>query len=350
MAAFITFQPSDFFNVVNYTGTGSSNAITGVGFQPDLIWTATRNEAEIHPMNDSVNGIANYLRSNAADTLETSSTETITALGADGYTVGTEDRFNQSSNTFVSWNWKGGTTSGIATNGSTTITPSAYSFSQTAGFSIIKYSGNSTGGAKVAHGLGKTPTMILVKNLGGADSWMVYQKQVKATSPEDWLMQINTSGAAVDNTMWNDTAPDDVNITLGTDNGVNGGYDYIAYCYAPIQGKQIFGRYYGNANANGPFIQTNFRPKFVVLKRLDGTTSWVMFYNPPYTENDASAPALWVDATTAEGAYTTIDFLSNGFKIRDTSAVINTNGGQHVYWAFSEFPFVSSNSKPSTAR
>ena len=97
--AYISFKPTDYFSTLLYTGTGSSNALTGVGFQSDLIWTATRNEAEIHPINNSVNGISSYLRSNASDTLETGQTQTITAQSSDGYTVGTEDRFNQSSNT-----------------------------------------------------------------------------------------------------------------------------------------------------------------------------------------------------------------------------------------------------------
>jgi len=142
MAAYTTIDdPGLHMKVKLYTGTGSSNAITGIGFQPDLIWTATRNEAEIHPMNDSVNGINNYLRSNAHDTLETAGSN-ITAQGSDGYTVGTENRFNQSSNSFVSWNWKANGSGSANTTGSEDSTVSA---NTTSGFSIVKYTNPSSG-------------------------------------------------------------------------------------------------------------------------------------------------------------------------------------------------------------
>ena len=355
MAQFITFQPSDFFSPKIYAGSASAVTVTGLDFQPDMTWTKDRQNTGYHALIDSANGVGKYTQPDNASVQSEVANNCITSFTSDGFVTGTAAPSNNSSSSgigFMSWNWKAGTTTGIATNGSTTITPSAYSFSQTAGLSILSYTGNATAGAKLAHGLGKAPTLIWVKNLDDGNDWKVYQKHVKATDPEDWVMILNTGAATTDdNTVWNDTQPDDVNITLGSSTHVNDSSTaYAAYCFAPIQGKQIFGRYYGNANANGPFIQTNFRPKFVVLKRLDGTTDWTMLYNPPYTENDASIPALWVNSTSGEGSYATIDFLSNGFKIKDTSAVINTNGGQHVYWAFAEFPFVSSNSKPGTAR
>ena len=352
MAAFITFQPSDFFNNILYTGTGSSNAITGVGFQPDFTWIKNRDAADNHMLFNSPSGVTKYLHCNLA-TAETTQTESLKTFDSDGFTVGTYGDVNTNTEDYVCWNWKGGTTSGIATNGSTTITPSAYSFSQTAGFSVIKYTGNATAGAKLAHGLGKAPTLIWVKNLDDGNDWKDYQKYVKGTDPEDWVMILNTSAATVDdNTVWNDTQPDDVNITLGSSTHVNDSSTaYVAYCFAPIQGQQIFGRYYGNANVDGPFIQTNFRPKFIVLKRLDGTTDWKIVTNPPYTFNDADTPMLTVNNADVESsAYAEVEFISNGFKIRDSNSVINTNGSQNIYWAFSEFPFVSSNSKAGTAR
>ena len=353
MAQFITFQPSDFFSVLNYTGTsGASQAQTGLGFQPDFTWIKARTGAESHTLWDVPRGVQEVLYANNANVEATVATGLL-SFDSDGFTVGAEGKVGSSSYTYTSWNWKGGTTSGIATNGSTTITPSAYSFSQTAGFSVIKYTGNATAGAKLAHGLGKAPTLIWVKNLDDGNDWKVYQKYVKGTDPEDWVMILNTAAATSDdNTVWNDTQPDDVNITLGSSTHVNDSSTaYVAYCFAPIQGQQMFGRYYGNANADGPFIQTNFRPKFIVLKRLDGTTDWKMVTNPPYTENDADTPMLTLNEASVENsAYAEVDFVSNGFKIRDSNSVINTNGSQNIYWAFSEFPFVSSNSKAGTAR
>ena len=354
MAAFITFQPSDFFNVINYTGTSASHAVTGVGFQPAFTWNKSTSNVLYHYAFDTARGATEGIFPNGTDT-EAISAEYLKSWESDGFTLGSNTSLNGTGKDFISWNWKGGTTSGIATNGSTTITPTGYSFNQTSGFSTIAYTGNATSGAKLAHGLGKTPTMIFLKNLGTANDWVCYQKSVKATDPEDWVMRTNNTSATVDDAaMWNDTQPDDVNITLGNSANTNGSANnYIAYCFAPIQGHSIFGRYYGNANVDGPFIQTNFRPKFIVLKRLDGTTGWVMINNPPNTENlDVDTPMLYLDSTAIQAtvSYIKVDFLSNGFKLRDSSAVFNTNGSQNVYWAFSEFPFVSSNSKAGTAR
>ena len=352
MAAFITFQPSDFFNVINYTGTSASHAVTGVGFQPAFTWNKSTSNVLYHYAFDTARGATEGIFPNGTDT-EAISAEYLKSWESDGFTLGSNTSLNGTGKDFISWNWKGGTTSGIATNGSTTITPTGYSFNQTSGFSTIAYTGNATSGAKLAHGLGKTPTMIFLKNLGTANDWVCYQKSVKATDPEDWVMRTNNTSATVDDAaMWNDTQPDDVNITLGNSANTNGSANnYIAYCFAPIQGHSIFGRYYGNATDNGPFIQTNFRPKFVILKRLDGTTSWKIFANPNYTINTgADADAMDVNTGAARASFGKIDFVSNGFKIRDSDSIFNTNGSQNVYWAFAEFPFVSSNSKAGTAR
>ena len=134
-----------FFNPVIYTGTGSSNAITGVGFQPDLTWIKGRSFVGSHKQTDAVRGVTKELESNTT-AAENTETNGLTAFGADGFTVGTDAGYNGSTNTMVSWNWKGGTTTGIDTTGST-ITPSSYTFNQTSRFSAIAYTGNATSGA-----------------------------------------------------------------------------------------------------------------------------------------------------------------------------------------------------------
>ena len=156
MANFISFQPSDNFNTALYDGTGSSQAVTGVGFQPDLVWLKNRPSNYVPVVFDSVRGVQEQLVSSttAAESTEAS---TLTAFGADGFTVISANEVNRSGDAFVGWNWRGGTTSGITTNGSTTITPLAYSFNADAGISIIKFTGNDTAGAGLPHGLGVAP-------------------------------------------------------------------------------------------------------------------------------------------------------------------------------------------------
>ena len=349
MAAFITFQPSDFFSTCTWDGNSSTQTVTGAGFQPDYTSLNAVSESSTWQGTDSVRGTTNYLHWNTGGHTE-GRTDAITAFNADGYAIGANGDTNATSQSYIGFNWKAGTTTGIA--GSPSITPDAYSFNATVGFSIIKWTGTGAN-ATLPHGLGKAPTMMWLKNTNGGESWAVYQKYVKASAPESWYMELDTSDAtSTDAAWWNTLQPTSTLFSVGSSSKTNSTGDPMeAYCFAPIQGHSIFGRYYGNATDNGPFIQTNFRPKFVILKRLDGTTSWKIFANPNYTINTgADADAMDVNTGAARASFGKIDFVSNGFKIRDSDSIFNTNGSQNVYWAFAEFPFVSSNSKAGTAR
>ena len=350
MAEYISFQPSDFFNTKLYTGTGSSNAITGVGFQPDATWIKGRNTTYNHVFTDAVRGVTEELYPNTTGA-EVTNAQGLTAFGSDGFTVGTDAGYNGNTNTYVSWNWKAGTTTGIATNGSTTITPSAYSFNQTSGFSIVQYTGNSTSGAKVAHGLGAVPEMIIVKTTNTSNEWNIYHKGMDATAPEDYYLIFGTDTRADDSSRWNDTAPDSVNFTLGNAAAVNGSANtMVAYCFAPKKGYSKFGSYVANNNSDGPFVYTGFRPSMVFMKNyVNGAWSWQLLdcrregYN---SSNDQVYP----NTASAEGSDGYGDLMANGFKITAANSGINDSGATFIYAAFAEFPLVSSNSKAGVAR
>ena len=363
MAAYISFQPSDYFNAKLWTGNSTTDrAMTGVGFQPDLLWVKGRNEGTDHELNDSVRGSTKYIRTNV-NAVEGTEAESVKSFDADGYTLGNANYWNWTAKTFVGWSWKGGTTSGIATNGSTTITPSAYSFNQTSGFSAIAYTGNGSSGAKLAHGLGAVPEMIIVKNLGTTNNWAVYHHKQHATAPQDYALEINGYGAAADDAaMWHDTAPDSVNITLGNSGATNDTSNtYIAYCFTGKIGYSKFGSYVANNSDDGAFIYTGFNPSFVMVKSTSGGTykSWSMFGTTRQPTNLNVAKTLYANRAYEEGNRgqgtdsTTIpamDILSNGFKCRVGNDEINTASDTYVYMAFAEFPIVSSNSKAGTAR
>ena len=238
--AYISFQPSDFFSTKLYTGTGSSNAQTGVGFQPDLVWIKDRDDTENHVLTDAVRGATETLYPNDSGATVTIA-EGLKSFDSDGFTVGTDYLFNDSGEDFASWIWKAGTTSGITTDGSTTITPSAYSFDQTAGISILKYTGNGVAGAKLAHGLGVIPQTMWVHCLNPSADWAVYHHKMNLTTPQDYYMQLNDTPSATNSTMWNDTAPDSVNFSLGSSSNNNQDTkSYIAYCFAEKNGFSKF--------------------------------------------------------------------------------------------------------------
>jgi len=353
MAAYTTIDDAgSFFNTLILTGDGSSRAVTGVGFQPDWVWAKCRSNGYNNNLCDAVRGVTKILKSGTIDA-ETTDTQSLTAFGADGFTMGTNTPWNGSGPTYVYWNWKAGTTTGITTDGSTTITPGAYSFNQTAGISIIEYTG--TGAvATVAHGLGAVPQMITTKNSDGTRSWTVYNIGMDGGggSAEDYSQRWNTTAAKDDSDgYWNDTVPDSVNFDLGSSNDVNeSGKAYICYCFAPKQGYSKFGPYVGNGNADGPFVYTGFAVAYLLIKRADSAGDWYVFDNKRSTYNPRGRNLrVNKDEVESSGSGYYIDFLSNGFKVLNTNTEMNASGGDYIYTAFAASPLVNSNGVPTNA-
>jgi len=351
--AYISFQPGDYFNTLLWTGTGATYALTGLGFQPDLVWIKCRDAgSRSFVLTDSVRGYNSQLSCDDSSSAGTY-TDALTSFNADGFTLGddaSKGEVNNSGDTFVGWSWKAGTTTGINLD-SASLTPSGYSFNQTAGFSIIKWRGVvATAPNTIPHGLGVKPDMIIVKNFTSADSWNVYHKSMGATK----YMLLDTDIAeAASATRWNDTEPTTTKFTTNTNGGVAGGSteDLIAYCFASIKGYSKFDGYTGNGDADGPFVYTGFRPAFVMIKRLTGgDNGWIMFDNKrnPYNVTDNNLQAQWNTVENSADAGD-IDMLSNGFKILSTDTDINASN-PYCYMAFAKSPIVSSNDIPGVAR
>ena len=350
MAVYISFQPSDHFNTTLYTanGTGMSNT---VGFQPDLCWFKDRSIAQPHEVFDSVRGIQKNISPNTT-AAEATQTLAISSFDVDGYTMGSWGNINYfdvTGNLFANWNWKMGTTTGIA--GSPSITPTSYSFNQTAAQSIIKYTGNGVSGATIPHGLGVIPECVLVKNLSSTDDWQVYFTSLAGANLGANKYFILNTGArdAVATNRWNDTAPTTTLFSLGSAATVNGsGNDYVAYCFKSVNGYASCGSYLGNSNADGAFVYTGFRPSFILTKRTAGTGDWFLFDNKRLGYN-VDNNAQKVNENYADDTGDDIDILSNGFKLRSSNSEIN-NIERMCYIAFAEFPIVSSNDVPVVAR
>ena len=346
MAEYISFQPSDFFNTKLYTGTGSSNAITGVGFQPDFSWVKQRNGTQNHKLQDAVRGSTTVIQTNTTAGESTVSTG-MTSFDSDGFTVGTDAGYNGNTDTYVSWNWKAGTTSGLSGG---TITPSSYSINTTSGFGIYAYTGTGSTGT-IAHGLGAVPGCIIVKNLDATAEWQSYQQGIDATAPEDYTLQLSADGARFDtDTRWNDTAPTSSVFTLAGNDTVNGSaVDYIAYVFTEKKGYSKFGSYTGNGVADGAFIYTGFRPAWIMLKISNTTGDWYL-YDSKRVGYNVDNDSLFPNSSQAEATSDDLDIMSNGFKLRSTNGQINGDGNTIIYAAFAEFPIVSSNDVPTVAR
>ena len=349
-------DPTLYFQTVLYAGNGSADhAITLPGdtdMQPDTVWIKNRDATDAHCLFDSVRGATKLLTPDH-ERVEATDTDTLDAFQSDGFALGNNTDVNGNTEKFVAWCWKAGTTSGITTDGSTTITPSAYSFNATSGHSIISFDGNATAGAGLPHGLGKKPHFAILKRRGTDNGWWVYLEG-NTSAPETDYQVLDHALATVDAaTAWNDTAPSTTNLFLGTADHVNAADAHMAWIWTSIQGySKVGGSYVGNGNADGPFIFTGFRPAWLMIKNVTETQGWEMWDNKRSPSN-SGGKILAANTTTAERSNETwaaLDFLSNGFKIRYNDALNNNSGITYSYIAFAEAPFVNSNGVPCNAR
>ena len=356
-------QADDYFNAVLYTGNGSTQSITGVGFQPDWVWIKGRSFGSNNRVTDSSRGASKGLKINGTDAEDTSSTYYATAFGSDGFSLnsGAGD-VNQNNETFVAWNWlaNGGTTSSN-TDGSITSTVQA---NTTAGFSIVTYTGSTS--ESVGHGLGVAPKMIMVKDRDATSSWAVYHQSVQNATSNGFLELNSTSATQTGSN------PRFLSGTAGTSQPTstvfyvnnysgsstnNTGNDYVAYCFAEVEGYSRFGNYIPNGNNDGTFVFTGFEISFLMIKRAVGGTgvysSWAMYDNKRKTINSdvgTDSNPLFANKSSQEGirgngslsisgTRTAIDFLSNGFKLRDVANEIGVSGNTYIYMAFAKNPF-----------
>jgi len=348
-------DPSAYFQTATYTGDGSTSlAITNDGnsdLKPDFAWFKRRDAAVNNSLFDSSRGATKMLYSDLTNA-EYTNAQSLKTFNTDGFTLGNYGTINVGSGTFVAWQWKanGGTVTTVAESGSN---PGfTRQTNTTAGFSIIAYTGTGSNGT-IAHGLPSTPEFIIFKRRNNANFWCVWHQAIG----DDYKLALQSSdGLDADGAFMASTLPTSTNITVGgasvntnADNGT-----YICYAFNPIQGYSKFGKYVGNANVNGPFVYTGFKPAWVMVK---GITSngyhWRIHDNKRDPHNEVQER---LTANSADAAYAGtsgndyMDFLSNGFKLRSTRSDMNVSAITYVYFAFAENPFVTSTGIPTTAR
>ena len=341
-------KPSVHFNTKLYTGTGSSLALTGVGFQPDFTWIKCRaaGSGTDHVLFDAVRGVTKALNSND-NSVEDTISNSLTAFGTDGFTVNGNGATGASGDTYVGWNWKANGAGSANTDGTINSTVSA---NTTAGFSIVSYTGTGAN-ATVGHGLGVAPSMVIIKNRDSVKDWRVGHNGLTSWA---YRLHLNdTSAQTEQSAIFNSTAPTSSVFSIGTRGSVNdSGQNIIAYCFAEKTGYSKFGSYTGNGNADGVFVYTGFKPAFVIFKVTNDNDNWHMHDNKRTTNGgNPLNKVLYPNLNNLEGSVD-IDFLSNGFKPRSNNNAFNASGKPYIYMAFAEEPLVANvgNSIPATAR
>ncbi len=347
---------SDYFNTSLWTGTGSPVAVTGIGFQPDLVWVKARSRTADHKLQDSVRGSFRYLQSNLTNAENTNSAnDWFRSFDSDGFTVaqyttgGTStSEWAGNGDTYVGWSWLAANGTSTNTDGSITSTVSA---NPTAGFSIVSYTGTNSS-ATVGHGLGVELAMYIVKDRDNGNNWAVYHQDLGNTTC--LFLDTNAAQATASSTYWNNTSPTSTTFSIGNNARTGAARDYIAYCFAEVEGYSKFGSYTANASLDGPCIYCGFKPALIIFKNTSTTEAWSIFDSTRNDYNGPDAKMLLPSSNAAEStsANRDIDFLSNGFKIRASSGLNpNTNSGNvYIFAAFASHPFGGSGVSPATAR
>jgi hypothetical protein len=344
-------KPNLHFNAVLNTATGTQS-ITGVNFQPDLLWLSTRSSGANPHLMDAVRGSSKILKPSQSNA-EGTNASFITSFDSDGFSLGSANWSD--SRTVVNWCWKANGSGSANTDGSTSSTVSA---NTTAGFSIFKFTGTN-GNTTVGHGLGAAPEMFIIKNTAQAGHWMVYHKDLQ--SPAGKQMYLNLTNAQASDTGWlQNTAPSSSVITLGANADSNGsGNIMIGWAFRSIKGYSKIGKYQGNGTSDGTFVYCGFRPALVLFKvgyasaGSDFTGNWQLLDNRRTTSGgNHQNQTLYPNSNIGDQNEGDIDILSNGFKLRSTGNDSNSSSGVYMYYAIAENPLVANvgQSIPATAR
>jgi hypothetical protein len=353
---------SSYFDTVTYSGAtsgtagaGTTQAVTGLGFSPDLVWIKNRSNANSHGLFDQVRGAVNALRSDLTNAeATTNSSGALSAFNSNGFTLangssGSDQAIltHQSGYTYVAWNWKANGTGSSNTDGTITSTVSA---NPTAGFSIGTYTADgSNANRTVGHGLGVAPEFIIVKNRDTTGRhWLIWHK---GFNDNDKALLFTT--AAVADNRFGPSAPTSTVFGLYGGQGNYNSDDHVFYAFAGVEGYSKFGTYTGNGNSDGPFVYCGFKPRWIMIKAIV-TGEWQIVDTERSPNNPTqSTQTLEAQDAGAESNFTSRywngDILSNGWKYRGVQQYNATNR-QYIYAAFAEHPTGGSGVSPATAR
>ena len=339
-------KPGLHFNTKLYNGNGSTQSITGVGFQPDWVWCKGRSFVDNHISFDAIRTATKVLKPNLT-AAESTVAATLTSFDSDGFSLGSDGEINANNQTFASWNWKA---NGAGSSNTAGDINSTVSVNTAAGFSIVSYTGSGSV-ATIGHGLGVAPELIIVKRLSGnTEAWPVDSRKAGGIL---YLNETGAKGSYGNSSPFPADSPTSTLFYVGSANNANAsGAPFIAYCFTSIKGFSKTGTYAGNGNDDGPFIYTGFKPAFIIIKSHIGTDHWIIYDNKRNGINSQNA-RLYANINSNEDLTAgQIDLYSNGFRPTSDYSSINYNNGNYIYMAFAEEPLVANvgQSIPATAR
>jgi hypothetical protein len=379
-------RPDRYVGAITYQGITQSPRTISLPITPDFIWVKNRDDTNGHYLFDTVRGDNKNLRSDGTFTesaVSGASHGIISTIGSNSFTVkdGSSTGDNVGSTTtedYVAWFWKAGgnkgtfnkddvgyasaSAAGLTAGDASEVTGSSVGTKQ--GFSIISYTSSASddGSAQIPHGLSQTPDFVLIKNRDTATSsqgWPAWHSGIPNES------RYLDSGNAWDATefayFFNDTAPTSTIVNVSANSAVSSGNRYrsyggsdkfIMYAWHNVPGLQKFGIYEGNNDSNGPFVELGFNPAIIWTKSVDSDgKGWEVHWNSgPSLRQNPQSERLMLNETAAKATSNHVDFLSNGFKIRNTFSGMNNASETWLYCAWADVPTSNLYGATSNAR
>ena len=334
--------PQAQIGVVTWTGTSVDQVVSGLGFEPDFIWTKARNSPENHRIFDSVRGLGTKNKEICSNNtgIEGAATSCAVTATRDGFSFSDGSSTwapNYTDTTYVAWCFGGLTrldNAGIADLVSLTgadIMPSAIAYDADLGFAMIKFPCTGSVGT-LPNPLGVAPAAMIGKNLGNTTDWPTYFRVLGATK----TVWFNTPNGAITHAVWSNTPPTASLITInGSGYSLNySGSDAILYLFADTDAIKV-GSYTGNGNVEGPFVNLGGKPLLDLVKRIDTAGNWRLT-DAVRDPVNPTGRMLYPNLAASEDDYRSFypsDFLAAGLKRRTSLADFNASGGTYVYLA-----------------
>ena len=332
--------PNKHFDTKLWSGNSSTQAITGLNFSPDLVWSKRRSASSSHYLSDTVRGVHKILFSEltGAEYDGTSNNDGVDSFDSNGFTFNNGTYvadYNASGSTYVGWSWNAGGSTVTNNDGSISSQVRA---NTTAGVSIVSFTPTAaTTAVTIGHGLGVAPNVVIVKSRGSTANWDVLHMSLGSS----YKLYLNGTNAQISSAAWGSTDPTSSVFTFNPGNQNNNAH--IAYCFSEVAGYSKFGSYTGNGNTNGPYVFTGFRPALIISKTTNHSDGWQIWDNKRDPHNlmhhRLHPEASQVESTSVNSASSQLDFYSNGFKWRGSSNDTNGSGDTYIYLAFAESPF-----------
>ena len=352
-------RPDQYVGVSTWTGNNGIQSINA-GLKPDFVWIKGRSNARDHVLFDTIRGPLKTLTTNGT-AAEATQADTLTAFNSDGFTIGSQSRTGINNETYVGWSWKAGgskntfnvddvgyASAAAAGLDAGTVNPNKVSVGTKNGFSIIELTTPSSGTTySFAHGLGAKPSFLIARQYETTGSYYVWHQSLSANN--SYLLLNATNAVNTGSTVWASTDMTSTVISDTASGHWGTSEKMLYYAWADVPGLQKFGKYTGNQDADGPFIELGFRPKLIICKGIDDAEDWYIrdTTRSPYNEVNKS---LRPNDNGAEYSGREIDILSNGFKLRTADTQVNQSTKSYLYAAWAEAPTFSLYGAQSNAR